>query len=204
MNKTPKRATVLGIRQDMTLEKLKLIEDSFIELEHIRRYASVRRFCYGKVLDFACGTGYGSHMIATNDYIEHVIGVDNDPKAIVWAKDEFKRDKVTYVASTGDKIKQKFDTLVCLETIEHIKDTDTVPSLVERCEIDNIIIGFPDKKTKHYNKEHLHDFVKQDVIDLFPNHVVYHVIKSFDSVILLMMRVPSKAPKGIFRNVRDL
>lgn len=194
----------VDIRQEMTSDRLMSLEKSFIQMEHFKRYASVRRFCYGQVLDFACGTGYGSFIISAADDIEKVLGVDFDAEAIDLANKEFKKEKIEFICSSAEKVNKKFDTLVCLETIEHIKDETTVPKLVERCKIDNIIISFPDKKTTHYNKHHCHDFVRQDIINLFPNHVVYHQIKSFDSLIVLLIRLPAKAPYYLFKNVRDL
>lgn len=194
----------LGERQMMGRDDLKVLEKSFIRLQHFERYASVRRFCFGKVLDFACGTGYGSLLISPAEDISQVVGIDLDPSAITLALKEFKNGKTSFRCAPAYKISGKFDTLVCLETIEHIKDSQMVPRLVERCKIDNVIVSFPDKKTTHYNKFHLHDFVRQDIIDLFPGHVVYHQIKSFDSQILFLMRLPAKAPGHMFRNIRDL
>jgi 2-polyprenyl-3-methyl-5-hydroxy-6-metoxy-1,4-benzoquinol methylase len=143
-------------------------------------------------------------MIAGNPDVESVIGVDNDPQAIGWARENFSHKKITYLQQDAEDFKQKFDTLVCLETIEHIKDKSIVPKIVEQCEIDNIIVSFPDKKTTHYNPHHLHDFVKQDIVDLFPQHVVYHTVRFVDSVSILMIRLPEKAPHDLFRNIRDL
>jgi hypothetical protein len=43
-----------------TLERIFIEKEEFLEFEnqirineHLRRYAAIRRFCYGKVLDFA-------------------------------------------------------------------------------------------------------------------------------------------------------
>lgn len=194
----------LGERQQMTRKDVLDLERSFIRLEHFRRYAAVRRFCYGKVLDFASGTGYGSFILSASDFVKEVVGADLDPNAIKTAKKEFSNGKTKFVETDAAKLNEKFDTLVSLETIEHIKEKGTIPALVKRCKIDNVIVSFPDKKTTHYNKYHLHDYVRQDISDLFPEHVVYHLIKSFDSLIVLLVRLPEKAPSDIFRNIRDL
>jgi len=170
----------------------------------LRRYGSVRRFCFGNVLDLACGCGYGTYMIAGNPDVSSVTGVDTDNDAIEWAKEHFNHKKITYKKGDASILKNKFDTLVCLETIEHIKDTSVIPDVVKKCNIDNIIISFPDKKTTHYNPHHEHDFVVQDLVDLFPEHVIYHRIRFVDSVSLLLIRLPKKAPHDLFRNIRDL
>ncbi len=61
-------------------------EKGMLQQEHLRRYGSIRRFCYGKVLDFACGCGYGTFLIAGNPDVIGVVGVDRDKEAIDWAK----------------------------------------------------------------------------------------------------------------------
>lgn len=190
-------------RQYITQEELSKIENDVIRHEHIKRYASVRRFCYGKVLDCACGAGYGSNLLGVNDDVISVTGIDIDSGAIAWAKKEFKNKKLNFKCQSADTIKGKFDTLVCIETIEHIKDKNVIPNLVERCKIDNVMISFPDKKTTHYNKHHAHDFIRQDIVDLFPNHTVYHTIKFFDSLTVLLTR-RAKSPHYLFRNLKDL
>lgn len=193
------------------VERIYLTNEEFVEMErrvllqeHLKRYGSVRRFCYGNVLDFACGCGYGTFMLAGNPDVSSVTGIDQDAGALTWAETHFSHPKISYKKTDIEKCKTKFDTLVCLETIEHIVDKMLVPRLVERCHIDNVIVSFPDKKTTHYNPHHKHDFVRQDILDLFPNHVVYHVIHYADSVSILLTRLPSKAPHDLFRNVRDL
>ena len=179
-------------------------EKAILRDEHLRRYAAIRRFCYGKTLDVACGCGYGSYLLAVNPDISEILAVDSSNESIDWARQEFTHPKISYQTLAVEKIEGKFDTLVCLETIEHLKDTKTIPTLVERCEIDNLIISFPDKKTTHYNPFHFHDFVVQDIIALFEKHLSYHAIRFVDSTSVMLIRAPKSAPTHIFRNLRDL
>lgn len=179
-------------------------EAAILSSEHLRRYGAIRRFCYGQTLDLACGCGYGSYLLSANPDVERVVAVDMSSESIEWAKKEFSSPKIEYCQSTIENIQGQYDTLVCLETIEHIKDINFIPNLVERCKIDNVIISFPDKKTTHYNPYHFHDLVKQDVIDLFPKYLPYHSIRFVDSTSVLLMRTPINAPPNIFRNLRDL
>lgn len=193
------------------LERIYLTKDEFLNeensnryYEHLRRYAAVRRFCYGKTLDFACGCGYGSNLIAANPEVTQLVGIDINKEAVNWAKNEFGHKKINYVEADISEVNEPFDTLVCLETIEHIKDISTVQLLVERCDVKNLIISFPDKKSTHFNSYHFHDFVKQDVIDLFTTHVCYHEFRSGDVQFLLFIKLPNNAPFHIFRNIIDL
>jgi predicted RNA methylase len=193
------------------VERILISKSEFLENEreiriheHLRRYGALRRFCFGHVLDFACGCGYGTYMISGNPDVTKVTGVDIDAEAIAWAKKEFSSPKIEFLQSDVTKISGKFDTLVCLETIEHLADSTIVPNLVEQCSIDNLIITFPDKKSTHFNPFHLHDFITQDIIDLFSNHVVYHTYRFVDVQTVLLTRKPANAPSFIYRNIKDI
>jgi len=204
MSAKPKVSRSVVERYNLTFEEFKQFERQVLVQEHLKRYGSIRRFCFGDVLDFACGSGYGSYMLALNPDVTSVVAVDKSTEAITWAKKHFSHPCITYKIADARKVRGNFDTLVCLETIEHLKDTKIVPEIVERCKISNLIISFPDKKTTHYNPHHFHDFVRQDIVDLFPKHIVYHVVRFADSTVVLLTRLSDKAPPELFRNIRDL
>ncbi len=202
--KAKKSASRVVERYNMTKEEFLALERTVLVQEHLKRYGSIRRFCYGDVLDFACGCGYGTYMIGGNPDVKSVTGVDVNAEAISWAREHFGRENISYEQKDVKDVRGNFDTLVCIETIEHIKDTSLIPELVKRCKIQNLLISFPDKKTTHYNPHHFHDFVRQDIVDLFPHHVVYHIIRFADSTCVLLTRLPENAPPELFRNLRDL
>lgn len=98
-------------------------------LEHIARYYFATPYVQGRVLDIACGTGYGCHMVAKERKreVNEIIGVDNDEETIFYANHEYYHQKVTY--RLGDAIDPKlpeqlgmFDTILSFETIEHVED----------------------------------------------------------------------------------
>ncbi len=204
MSIKPKVTRSVVERYNLTFDEFKQIEKQVLVQEHLKRYGSIRRFCFGKVLDFACGCGYGSYMLALNPDVKSVTAIDISEEAIDWAKMHFSHPNITYKIADARKVTGSFDTLVCLETIEHLKDTKIVPEIVERCKVQNVIVSFPDKKTTHYNQHHFHDFVRQEIVDLFPKHVVYHVVRFADSTAILLTRLPDNAPSELFRNLRDL
>ena len=172
--------------------------------EHLRRYAAVRRFCYGRVLDFASGCGYGSHIMSSNPDVEVVIGVDKDEVAINWAQKEFGSSKAQYKCVDIESVSEKFDTLVSLEAIEHFEDLTLIPRLAERCSFDQIIISYPNKKSTHFNPYHVHDFSAQNILDMMTEYVCYHSFVMGDVQFLLFLRKPVKAPSCIFKNILDL
>ncbi|WP_308436519.1 class I SAM-dependent methyltransferase [Virgibacillus salexigens] len=57
-------------------------------IEHIARYHFASNHANGNVLDFACGSGYGSHIIAKlcKNQINKIVGLDNDKQVIEYAK----------------------------------------------------------------------------------------------------------------------
>jgi len=172
--------------------------------EHLRRYAAVRRFCYGRVLDFASGCGYGSHILSCNPDVEVVVGVDKDEVAINWAQKEFGSNKTQYKCVDIETISEKFDTLVSLEAIEHFEDVTLIPRLAERCSIDHVLISYPNKKSTNFNPYHVQDFNVQNILDIMSEYVCYHSFVMGDVQFLLFLRKPSKAPRCIFSNILDL
>ncbi|WP_134683759.1 class I SAM-dependent methyltransferase [Brevibacillus migulae] len=98
-------------------------------LEHIARYYFATPYIQGRVLDIACGTGYGCHMVAKERKREvtEIIGVDNDRDTLAYANVEYNHQKVTYVQ--GNAVDPElptqlgmFDTILSFETIEHVED----------------------------------------------------------------------------------
>ena len=141
-------------------------------LRHIERYGLIRQFLYGTVLDCACGVGYGTYLCSQNPDVEMMIGIDIDEGAIGWAKKCFGSDKIIFEKCTiEDFSNPNIDILVSLETIEHLTDPRILVSLAERCNVKEILMSFPTKKTTHYNKFHYYDLTRQDIHDLFHKFV---------------------------------
>lgn len=168
-------------------------------IDHVRRYQLIKRYCYGRVLDAACGIGYGSYLLSNNPDITEIIGVDISEVAIMQAKDQFNNPKIKFIQRPIDEINEPCDTMVSLETIEHIKDVDVFVKAVERCNPNILIVSFPDKKSTHFNEFHFHDFKKQDLINLFGGYALVREIFDNDVFVLVFVRVASTIPTHIFR-----
>lgn len=95
-----------------------------MEADHFRRYEFAANFVAGKrVVDIACGTGYGSAVLADAGAAS-VLGVDCSAEAIDHAKARYKAGNLAF---RQDDIlefepRQRFDLVVSFETIEHIDD----------------------------------------------------------------------------------
>lgn len=95
--------------------------------EHLARYALLVPFVRGKrVLDIACGEGYGSWFLKEWGARE-VIGVDISAEAIDVARKRFGREGVSFLVGDACRARDflehtSFDVIVSFETIEHVSD----------------------------------------------------------------------------------
>lgn len=151
-----------------------------------------RQFVYGDVLDFACGGGYGSYLLSKNPDVKTITGIDKSETAIANAYQNFKKENITYVIGTPETITGQFNILVSLETIEHLPDPAVLRDIALRCRVSEIICSFPRKKTTHYNKYHLWDFMKEDIIKLFEGYECYRTYSIHDSVIMNFLKIERK------------
>jgi SAM-dependent methyltransferase len=91
--------------------------------DHIPRYEFACNYCNGKrVLDAACGVGYGSTLLANNGaYSVHAI--DISPEAINSAKKIFAHPKISFQIDDCEvlnSVSNDIDVIVALECIEHM------------------------------------------------------------------------------------
>ncbi len=96
-----------------------------IWIEHWHRYHFASRWVGGKrVLDVACGEGYGSALLARG--AASVVGVDISPQAIDHAKATYARlGNVEFVRASCTSIpleSASIDVAVSFETLEHIAE----------------------------------------------------------------------------------
>jgi SAM-dependent methyltransferase len=91
---------------------------------HQARYLFATRFTRGReVLDLACGSGYGSALIARYG-ARSVTGVDISPAAIDEARSRYDVPNVRFVEgdALAARVDGPFDVAVSFETIEHVDD----------------------------------------------------------------------------------
>lgn len=90
--------------------------------EHWHRYAAVAPLAAGKrVLDAACGEGYGSHLLAQD--AAHVTGVDVSAEAVAHARERYARANLEFAAASVTALPlpdASVDLVVSFETVEHL------------------------------------------------------------------------------------
>ena len=88
---------------------------------HLARYEFARTYCAGKrVLDGACGTGYGSALVG--EVASSVIGIDCDKGSVDYANAKYGNDKVSFCRSFVEMTpfeESSFDVVLSFETVEH-------------------------------------------------------------------------------------
>jgi ubiquinone/menaquinone biosynthesis C-methylase UbiE len=92
--------------------------------EHLARYKLATRYVRGKrVLDLACGTGYGSHFMAVNDAAE-VLGIDISKEAIDSCQSDYSANNLAFARMDSTRLAlndEYFDAVCAFEIIEHIE-----------------------------------------------------------------------------------
>jgi len=91
--------------------------------EHIHRYEEVSSHLSGSesILDIACGTGFGTNLLAQKTK-GNVFGGDIDQEAIKISNDTWTQKNLTYEKMDATKLRfedNSFDVVVSFETIEH-------------------------------------------------------------------------------------
>jgi hypothetical protein len=97
-----------------------------IRRDHTARYEWVaKRLAPGsRVIDFACGVGYGALILARAGHI--VNAIDRDEEAIAYAREHYSHPGINFHCGDQSKLSEfapnAFDAVLSFEAIEHIED----------------------------------------------------------------------------------
>jgi 2-polyprenyl-3-methyl-5-hydroxy-6-metoxy-1,4-benzoquinol methylase len=93
--------------------------------DHLRRYRLARRYVAGRrVLDAACGAGYGAAMLRRAGG-RLVVGIDYKLEVLHYARHNYSEPGVCFVQADLDRFDWPmgaFEAVVSLETIEHLRE----------------------------------------------------------------------------------
>ena len=157
-----------------------------IAFEHLHRYHFAARFCAGKrVVDVACGEGYGSQILS--GVAESVTGIDISAEAVAHAAGRYGSDRLRFVEASAALLPledDSVDVVVSFETIEHHDQHEEMLSEIRRILRPGgmLIMSSPNKQ--HYSIEpgyanpyHLKELFRYELIELiqcyFPQLHVY-------------------------------
>lgn len=144
-----------------------------------KRYINVLNYTKDKkILDCACGVGWGSYTIAMSG-AKKVVGLDLSSEAIQTAKKYYSCPNVLYLDHNiyDFKTNEKFDVITSFETLEHVEDPlNFLNSLAHFCNPDSILFlstpnGFCFKKKNEipHNPYHKTEFTKDELYKIINN-----------------------------------
>jgi len=131
--------------------------------EHFHRYVMAGELATGKrVLDAACGEGYGSSYLART--AKTVTGVDISKESIAHASDRYQVDNLEFQLADVCNLPFKdneFECIVSFETLEHLEDQSGLLKEFRRVLEPGgfLLISSPDKAVytdRHQNKNEFH------------------------------------------------
>jgi 2-polyprenyl-3-methyl-5-hydroxy-6-metoxy-1,4-benzoquinol methylase len=120
-----------------------------------------------RVLDMACGEGYGSNVLAQTG--RSVIGVDANPEAHEHARLRYRRPGLQFERGMVEIFGEpgQHDAVVFLQTIEHVEDPQAVlrhfrsllaPGGVAYVSTPNVLTLAPPGETKSGNPWHIREY----------------------------------------------
>jgi len=141
---------------------------------HLERYEfAAGHVLPGRVLDIACGVGYGTRLLADRcrDLTE-AVGVDVSREAVDYAVQHYGRDGVRFLLHDAVQFAdpERFDTVVSLETFEHLPRPEAfLDNLLRRVIRPGgvLVCSAPTTPSVDANPHHLHDFSNRSFRRLF-------------------------------------
>lgn len=141
----------------------------------VERYAfAARVLSPGRVLDMACGVGYGTRLMTDRIPGLEATGVDLSAAAIAYADRRYGNERTRFVAADAMTFDRgaPWDAIVSIETIEHLPEPQRfVDRLVPMLAPGGLLIGsVPVTPSVDGNPHHLHDFSERSFRGLFTRH----------------------------------
>lgn len=144
--------------------------------EHWHRYVLAQSLVNGRrVLDVACGEGYGSDLLARE--AAWVWGVDRSHETCRHASRRYRaRGNLGFIAADCAALPlsdNSVDCAVSFETLEHIEAQQAMLAELRRVVVDDgcIVLSSPDKRvysdaTGHVNEFHVRELYRDELIDM--------------------------------------
>jgi 2-polyprenyl-3-methyl-5-hydroxy-6-metoxy-1,4-benzoquinol methylase len=168
-------------------------------LMHLATYQFGSKYAKGKrVLDYGCGSGYGS-LILSKD-AETVIAIDTNKDAIQYAKSNYSRSNLIY-KDVSELTDEKFDLITSFQVIEHVdnvkKYIETLRSLLKPAGY--LLLSTPDRKNRlfkyiqkppniYHKREYSKETIRRQLIKYFDKIEILKITSKREFVMKEILR----------------
>lgn len=162
----------------MSLERIDpILREDLYCVDHLLRYALAIPLCKGsRVLDAACGVGFGTVLLA-RQRVKEVVGLDNSEDGIRLCQERWKLENLKFIRQDLEALETgeagSFDLITSFETLEHVKDPSLVLSRFKQVLNEGgVLMGSVPGKTDRYedNAFHLHYFDGDSLRSMLEDH----------------------------------
>jgi SAM-dependent methyltransferase len=150
-------------------------EENYWYRRHVAVYEWIAERCAGlRVVDLACGEGYGSDLLASR--AAEVVGVDANPEAHEHARARYRRPNLTFQRGLVEEFDQPADAVVFLQTIEHLHDPEVLLERIAQAapvayvSTPNRLTLAPPGAEKSDNPWHLREYDQRQYRELLTPH----------------------------------
>jgi SAM-dependent methyltransferase len=150
-------------------------EENYWFQRHLVVYDWIRRRVGGlRVVDMACGEGYGSDVLSRS--AASVVGVDANPDAHEHAKARYTRPGLRFERDMIQTFAEPCDAVVFLQTIEHVEDPGELLEHFKRISdvayisTPNVLTLAPKGAERSGNPWHVHEYRAQEFRELLERH----------------------------------
>jgi 2-polyprenyl-3-methyl-5-hydroxy-6-metoxy-1,4-benzoquinol methylase len=156
-------------------------EENYWFQRHLVVYEWIRRRVGGlRVVDMACGEGYGSDVLSYS--AASVVGVDANPEAHEHARARYTRPGLRFVRDMIQTFAEPCDAIVFLQTIEHVEDPGELlehfkrilaPGGVAYISTPNVLTLAPPGAERSGNPWHVHEYRAEEFRALLAGHFAH-------------------------------
>jgi SAM-dependent methyltransferase len=156
-------------------------EENYWFQRHLVVYEWIRTRIGGmRVVDMACGEGYGSDVLARS--AASVVGVDANPEAHEHAKARYTRPGLRFERDMVQTFAEPCDAVVFLQTIEHVEDPGELldhfgrildPGGVAYVSTPNVLTLAPEGAERSGNPWHVHEYRAEEFRALCERHFAH-------------------------------
>ena len=172
----PDRVPPLELTGERTLPDVP--EENYWFRRHLVVYEWVAARVAGRrVVDMACGEGYGSDVLAQS--ARSVVGVDANPEAHEHARLRYVRPNLRFERDLVESFAEPCDAVVFLQTIEHVQDAGAIlehfksmiePGGVAYVSTPNLLTLAPPGAEKSDNPWHVREYRAAEFQELCEAH----------------------------------